>query len=136
MRRPRFILEHAERDAIVRAAGLVAAGVVAGIAIASLWFETRSVASNSAATSPTSTPGVTTADPLAVEYSRCLALGEAGSRDEACLRLWAENRRRFLKPSATPPAAAPIEMPDPPKADDRLPVPPPDLPAGIRRKGP
>jgi conjugative transfer region protein TrbK len=42
------------------------------------------------------------ADPLRGELIRCQALGEAGTRDPACLRAWAENRRRFLAPA--PPA--------------------------------
>lgn len=36
------------------------------------------------------------ADPLRVALERCQFLGEAAARDEACLRTWAENRRRFL----------------------------------------
>jgi len=35
-------------------------------------------------------------DPLRVELLRCQSLGEAGPRDPACLRTWAESRRRFL----------------------------------------
>jgi len=39
--------------------------------------------------------------PLQSELLRCQRLGEAGPRDPACLRAWAENRRRFLTPGAT-----------------------------------
>lgn len=42
------------------------------------------------------------ADPLRAELIRCQRLGEAGPRDAACLRAWAENRERFLAPSARP----------------------------------
>lgn len=42
------------------------------------------------------------ADPLRVELLRCQSLGEAGPRDPACLRAWAESRRRFLRPRTTP----------------------------------
>ncbi|MGY3539809.1 conjugative transfer region protein TrbK [Bradyrhizobium sp. USDA 4515] len=42
------------------------------------------------------------ADPLRAELLRCQALGEAGPRDPACLRAWAENRNRFLAPGARP----------------------------------
>ena len=42
------------------------------------------------------------ADPLRAELFRCQSLGEAGPRDPACLRAWAESRRRFLMPRATP----------------------------------
>ncbi|MFW2829784.1 putative entry exclusion protein TrbK-alt [Sphingomonas sp. ID0503] len=38
-------------------------------------------------------------DPLKTELRRCQQLGEAGTRDAACLRAWADNRDRFLKPS-------------------------------------
>lgn len=42
------------------------------------------------------------ADPLRDELIRCQGLGEAGPRDTACLRAWAENRNRFLAPGARP----------------------------------
>jgi conjugative transfer region protein TrbK len=42
------------------------------------------------------------ADPLRAELFRCQSLGEAGPRDPACLRAWAESRRRFLTPHTTP----------------------------------
>ncbi|TIN95493.1 MAG: conjugal transfer protein TrbK [Mesorhizobium sp.] len=45
---------------------------------------------------------VANADPLRGELIRCQALGEAGARDSACLRAWAESRHRFLAPA--PPA--------------------------------
>ena len=40
------------------------------------------------------------ADPLRGELVRCQLLSEAGIRDTACLRAWAENRRRFMAPGA------------------------------------
>ncbi|MGY5804438.1 putative entry exclusion protein TrbK-alt [Rhizobium sp. LEGMi12c] len=47
-------------------------------------------------------------DPLKAELRRCQQLGEAGTRDPACLQAWAENRDRFLKPSqALQPQPAP-----------------------------
>ena len=39
-------------------------------------------------------------DPLRAELVRCQMLGEEGIRDTACLRAWAENRRRFMAPGA------------------------------------
>ncbi|WP_375160817.1 putative entry exclusion protein TrbK-alt [Bradyrhizobium sp. RDT46] len=39
-------------------------------------------------------------DPLQAELLRCQSLGESGPRNPACLRAWAESRRRFLTPSA------------------------------------
>ena len=41
-------------------------------------------------------------DPLRAELVRCQMLGEAGIRDTACLRAWAESRRRFMAPGARP----------------------------------
>ena len=35
-------------------------------------------------------------DPLAAELERCNAATPSGTRDDACERAWAENRRRFL----------------------------------------
>jgi conjugative transfer region protein TrbK len=54
------------------------------------------------------------ADRLRAELLRCQELGEAGPRDAACRRTWAENRQRFLAPGAgseerLPDAAAPRE---------------------------
>jgi len=43
------------------------------------------------------------ADPLREELFRCQSLGEAGPRDPACLRAWAESRRRFLTPGTARP---------------------------------
>ncbi len=43
-------------------------------------------------------------DPLLAELVRCQSIGQAGADDPACLRAWAENRRRFLAPGARPEA--------------------------------
>ena len=59
---------------------------------------------------------VAATDPLRGELVRCLLLGEAGIRDAACLRAWAENRRRFIAPGAWAlerlPGAAPTSSKD------------------------
>ncbi|MEI6535040.1 MAG: putative entry exclusion protein TrbK-alt [Verrucomicrobiaceae bacterium] len=56
------------------------------------------------------------ADPLRGELVRCQLLGEAGTSDTACLRAWAENRRRFMAPGARAmerlPEAAPTSVED------------------------
>ncbi|MDF2094929.1 putative entry exclusion protein TrbK-alt [Aquibaculum arenosum] len=36
------------------------------------------------------------ADPLSENLRRCQQLGEAAASDTECLRIWAENRDRFL----------------------------------------
>lgn len=53
--------------------------------------------------SPQSTAPDTAADSLRGELVRCQLLGEAGIRDTACLRAWAESRRRFIAPAAVTP---------------------------------
>lgn len=59
---------------------------------------------------PASTPTEAGPDPFRAELIRCQELGEAGARDPACLRAWADNRRRFLETSARPKDNVPIEM--------------------------
>lgn len=56
---------------------------------------------NSTASAPEQ-QGRTSPDPLQHELLRCQELGEAGARDETCLRAWAESRRRFLGGSGDP----------------------------------
>ena len=50
-------------------------------------------------------------DPLRLELRRCQALGADGASDRDCLRAWAENRRRFLTPSARPAGAIADDRP-------------------------
>ncbi|THK37096.1 conjugal transfer protein TrbK [Ensifer sp. MPMI2T] len=58
--------------------------------------------------SPAAAAAGTGVDPLKIELRRCQQLGEAGTRDSACLHAWADNRDRFLKPSqALQPQPAP-----------------------------
>ncbi|WP_334151474.1 putative entry exclusion protein TrbK-alt [Hyphomicrobium sp.] len=59
-------------------------------------------------------PAAVAADPLQAELLRCQALGEAGPRDPACLRAWAENRDRFLAPASRPAERLPEPQPAPP----------------------
>lgn len=47
------------------------------------------------------------ADPLRIALRRCRDMGEAAARDPACLRVWAENRDRFLGRSSAPADAFP-----------------------------
>lgn len=62
-------------------------------------------------------PVVATTDLLRDELLRCQSLGEAGPRDAACLRAWAESRERFLVPGARPaerfPSAPSAPLPTP-----------------------
>lgn len=65
-----------------------------------------------------SRPSTAPSDPLREEMFRCQALGEAGPRDPACLRAWAENRSRFLAPGARPAERLPGAAPAPPRPAD------------------
>ena len=50
-------------------------------------------------------------DPLGAELARCSGMGEAGARDPSCLKIWAENRRRFLgEPAPTPAPTTPTTL--------------------------
>jgi conjugative transfer region protein TrbK len=62
-------------------------------------------------------------NPLRSELARCSGIGEVGASDPACLRAWAENRRRFLTPGARPNERMPApSSPAPPSnADGSLP---------------
>lgn len=70
----------------------------------------------------------TQADPLRNELIRCQGLGEAGPRDTACLRAWAENRNRFLAPGARPAERLP-EPPPAPRDNPASPIDRTDRPA-------
>ncbi len=56
--------------------------------------------------------GTSSADPLRYELRRCQRLGEAATRDPACLRAWADNRERFLAPGSSPAAPPPASPPE------------------------
>jgi conjugative transfer region protein TrbK len=57
-----------------------------------------------------STPPAVDADPMRGALIHCQELGEAGAHDADCLRVWAENRRRFLGPGVRPLERPPIDM--------------------------
>ena len=69
---------------------------------------------------------VTERDPLAAELARCSGMGEAGARDPSCLKIWAENRRRFLgEPAPTPsPTTPPTLFPTAPAGEPSNKTPP------------
>lgn len=46
-------------------------------------------------------PAGKVADPARLDLERCQGLGEAGAREPACLKAWADQRRRFLGLSKT-----------------------------------
>lgn len=78
----------------------IGAAVFAGIAITAAAIEmTREEKPVVPVTVEVSTA---TADPLRDALARCQFMGEAATRDPACLKIWAENRRRFLGTPPTP----------------------------------
>jgi len=56
-------------------------------------------------------------EPAKVELARCRDIGMAAIADGACRRAWAENRRRFLRPSRP---VAPYAAPSAGKDQSRL----------------
>ena len=64
-------------------------------------------------------------DPLKTELRRCQQLGEAGTRDPACLQAWADNRDRFLKPSQALQPQPATQAPGP-NGQPQNPLAPPD----------
>ncbi|RVO59192.1 putative entry exclusion protein TrbK-alt [Sinorhizobium meliloti] len=68
---------------------------------------------------PSAAPAVAAAaDPHRAELIRCQRLGEAGPRDAACLRAWAESRERFLALGGRPMA----RLPEAPEARPEAPA--------------
>jgi len=64
-------------------------------------------------------PVTKTNDPLAADLARCRDVtAEQLAADDTCRRVWAENRRRFIAPTA--PAARPTDTT--PKTQDRAPT--------------
>jgi conjugative transfer region protein TrbK len=47
-------------------------------------------------------PLVAAADPLRQDQRRCQLMGQAAAVDEACLRVWAQSRDRFLGAGLAP----------------------------------
>lgn len=71
--------------------------VLVAVALVAAALELRSSDTPDVAVSDT---GRLAGDPLTVDLVRCGDLGAAAANDAGCQRIWAENRRRFLGPSA------------------------------------
>jgi len=82
---------------------LARVGVVVFVALAITATAIEMTRKEDEPSSPVGGPmAAASADPLRAELMRCQGLGEAGPRDPACLRAWAESRERFLAPGARP----------------------------------
>jgi conjugative transfer region protein TrbK len=78
---------------IARAAAVILLGGTVLVCAVELARQNRTLGSSTSAADDNM-------DPLAVELSRCKALGAEADRDTACKAIWAQNRSRFLAPSA------------------------------------
>jgi conjugative transfer region protein TrbK len=101
---------------IARAAAVILLGGTVLVCAVELARQNRTLGSSTSAADDNM-------DPLAVELSRCKALGAEADRDTACKAIWAQNRSRFLAPSA-PHQHRSIELfpatPDVPKAVPKI----------------
>lgn len=57
-------------------------------------------------------PTISAPDPLRADLRRCQVLGEAALRENDCLRLWAEQRERFLETANSASDPAILRSPD------------------------
>lgn len=103
MRRTLAIADPGPRWAMKKAA---AVGLSTAIAIGAIVLAMKEERANRAAPAA-ATVRAAPVDPLAAEFARCQALGEAGAHDAGCLAAWAENRRRFLMLDRRPMAPVP-----------------------------
>ena len=74
----------------------VGAIVFIAIAITAAIIEATRTDASAPAPSATSVTMTDQRDPLGAELTRCSEAGEAATRDPACLKVWEQNRRRFL----------------------------------------
>ncbi len=90
---------HANGARLWRGAAVAALITVTMLAMTRLHLPPAARARDNGAAVPVAT------DPLFGALRRCQLLGQAAAADAACLRAWAENRRRFMAPGARPQAA-------------------------------
>jgi len=87
----------------------IAAIIFVAVAITAAIIEmTREETAGPVSAAPSFQPA---ADPLREELRRCQQMGEEATRDAECLRVWSENRDRFLDRTPAPAAPAPNERP-------------------------
>ncbi|MDF3233897.1 MULTISPECIES: putative entry exclusion protein TrbK-alt [Mesorhizobium] len=92
----------------LKIAARITAVIALGAAMTAAFMALRGNGSQDVSSPRSEYPG---GEPASVELERCRAVGMAAIADEACRKAWAENRRRFLRPSrpVAPYAAPPIE---------------------------
>jgi conjugative transfer region protein TrbK len=81
------------------------AALALGAAMTAAFMALRGNGSQDASSPRSAHPG---GEPARIELARCRDIGMAAIEDEACRKVWAENRRRFLGPSRP---AAPYVVP-------------------------
>lgn len=113
----------------LKIAARMTAVLALGAAMTAASMALRGDGSQDASSPRSANPG---GEPARIELARCRDIGLAAIADEACKKAWAENRRRFLRPSrpAAPYAAPsteedqgrllPLQPSTPPSAEDQL----------------
>ena len=98
----------------LRIAARMSAVLALCAAMTAAFMALRGDGSQNASSPRSARPG---GEPAKVELARCRAIGIAAVSDGACSRAWAENRRRFLRPSRP---VAPYVAPSVEKDQSRL----------------
>lgn len=107
----------------LKIAARMTAVLALGAAMTAAFMALRGDGSQDASSPRSAYPG---GEPAKVELERCRDIGMAAIADEACRKAWAENRRRFLRPSRS---ATPYAVPSIEKDQSRLvPLQPPTSP--------
>ncbi|MER8423215.1 putative entry exclusion protein TrbK-alt [Mesorhizobium sp. M1403] len=113
----------------LKIAARMTAVLALGAAMTAAFMALRGDGSQDASSPRSAHPG---GEPASIELARCRDIGMAAIDDDACRKAWAENRRRFLRPSrpVAPNAAPstekdssrmlPLQPPKPSPAEDRL----------------
>lgn len=108
----------------LKIAARMTAVLALGAAVTAAFMALRGDGSQDASSLRSLHPG---GEPAGAELARCRNIGMAAIADEACKRAWAENRRRFLRPTRP---ATPYAVPSVDKDQSRLLPLQPSMPQG------
>lgn len=98
----------------LKIAARMTAVLALGAAMTAAFMALRGDGSQDASSPRSAHPG---GEPERVELARCRDIGMAAVSDEVCRKAWAENRRRFLRPTKT---VTPYAVPSVGKDHSRL----------------